>query len=263
MEKHKAIPDGYMRIGEMAKKAGVTVRTLQYYHKEGILSPSAESEGGFRLYTDKDMVKLIRILTMKEWGFSLSEIKRRLPNLDTPADVINALTEQATDIRKEIEVLSDSLEAIQALKVEIAQMEVVDFDKYAKILINLQLKNKYYWAIKHFDNEMMEQIGENLDFDLEKAKEIVDAFGELNEEAVKLHMTGATPEGEEGQNLAKRIGEMMLQLTGGNTELMEKLSEQMEKVGTYNTDWDEQMTGAMKFMEKAAKFYFEGDAQND
>ena len=63
MSKNRAIPKGYMTVGELAKKMGTTVRTLQYYDKEGLLSPSSESEGGRRLYTDKDMVKLHQILT--------------------------------------------------------------------------------------------------------------------------------------------------------------------------------------------------------
>ena len=58
MNKYKAIPDGYMTVGEVAKKMDITVRTLQHYDKEGLLSPSAMSEGGRRLYTDKDIVKL-------------------------------------------------------------------------------------------------------------------------------------------------------------------------------------------------------------
>ena len=59
MIKHKAIPQGYMTVGEVAKKMGVTVRTLQYYDKEGLFSPSAESKGGRRLYTDKDLISEI------------------------------------------------------------------------------------------------------------------------------------------------------------------------------------------------------------
>lgn len=45
MSKNRAIPKGYMTVGELAKKMGTTVRTLQYYDKEGLLSPSSESEG--------------------------------------------------------------------------------------------------------------------------------------------------------------------------------------------------------------------------
>ena len=105
MAKYRAIPDGYMTVGEVAKKMRTTVRTLQYYDKEGLLSPSAESEGGRRLYTDKDLVTLNQIISLKSLGFSLDDIKERLISLETPADVANALTEQADDIRQKIEQL--------------------------------------------------------------------------------------------------------------------------------------------------------------
>lgn len=78
MTKYRAIPQGFMTVGEVAKKMGVTVRTLQYYDKEGLLSPSAESEGGRRLYTDKDLVMLHQIISLKSLGFSLDDIKERL-----------------------------------------------------------------------------------------------------------------------------------------------------------------------------------------
>ena len=78
MAKYRAIPQGFMTVGEVAKKMGVTVRTLQYYDKEGLLSPSAESEGGRRLYTDKDLITLHQIISLKSLGFSLDDIKERL-----------------------------------------------------------------------------------------------------------------------------------------------------------------------------------------
>ena len=43
MAKFRAIPEGFMTVGEVAKKMGVTVRTLQYYDKEKLLSPSAKT----------------------------------------------------------------------------------------------------------------------------------------------------------------------------------------------------------------------------
>ena len=98
MAKHRAIPLGFMTVGEAAKKLGVTVRTLQYYDREGLLSPSAESEGGRRLYTDKDLVMLHQIISLKSLGFSLDDIKHRLISLETPTAVAAALTEQADSI---------------------------------------------------------------------------------------------------------------------------------------------------------------------
>ena len=47
-----------MTVGEVAKKMNTTVQTLQYYDKKGVLLPSAQSEGGRRLYTDKDIIQL-------------------------------------------------------------------------------------------------------------------------------------------------------------------------------------------------------------
>ena len=163
MEKHKAIPQGYMTVGEVAKKMGVTVRTLQYYDKEGLLSPSAESEGGRRLYTDKDLVTLHQILSLKSLGFSLDDIKQRLIYLETPTDVAKALTKQADDIRRKIEQLTASLTAIEQLKAEVLQMQTVSFKKYADIIVNLQMKNDYYYLIKHFDDEMLDHIRNQFD----------------------------------------------------------------------------------------------------
>ena len=148
MEYDKKLPQDYMTVGEMAKKMGVTVRTLQYYDQQGLLSPSAESEGGRRLYTDRDMILLHQILSLKHLGFSLDAIKNHLTALETPADVAAALTEQASVLRRKIETLSESLQAIEALKTEVLQMQSVDFKKYADIIVNLQMKNESYWLIK-------------------------------------------------------------------------------------------------------------------
>ena len=127
MEKHKAIPEGYMTVGQMAKKMDVTVRTLQHYDREGLLSPSAISDGGRRLYTDKDIIKLHQILSLKHLGFSLDDIKNRLVSLDTPQEVADALAEQAQAVQRKMESLSRSLRELELLREEVLQMQTVDF----------------------------------------------------------------------------------------------------------------------------------------
>jgi DNA-binding transcriptional MerR regulator len=176
MAKIKSIPQGYMTVGELAKKMGVTVRTLQYYDKEGLLSPSAESDGGFRLYTDKDAVQLHQILSMKYVGFSLSDIKKRHISLDTPADVESALTAQQKAIEEKIEALSESLKAIKALKAEVVQMQSVDFRKYAAIIMNIRLGNESYGMIKHFDGEMLNTLRKIIIIRLREVRGIYDNY---------------------------------------------------------------------------------------
>lgn len=194
MSKYRAIPDGYMTVGEVAKKVGTTVRTLQYYDKEGLLSPSAESEGGRRLYTDKDLVILHQILSLKSLGFSLNDIKQRLIPLETPTDVATALTEQADSIREKIEQLTASLTAIEQLKTEVLQMRTVNFKKYADIIVNLQIKNDSYYLIKRFDDDMLDHIRNQ--FDRESGLDFMDRFNRLSDEIVQLQKENVLPESD-------------------------------------------------------------------
>ena len=204
MAKHRAIPLGLMTVGEVAKKIGVTVRTLQYYDKEGLLSPSAASEGGRRLYTDKDLVLLHQIISLKSLGFSLDDIKHRLISLETPTDVAKALTEQADRIREKIEQLTASLTAIEQLKEEVLQIQTVNFKKYADIIVNLQMKNDSYHLIKHFDDGMLDNIRSR--FDKAGALNFMQRFNQLGDAIVQLKEAGVPPESEKGQRPQRTIG---------------------------------------------------------
>lgn len=60
--------------GKFAKLANVTERTIRYYDKIGLLKPSFVMENGYRRYTQSDLLKLQKILSLKHMGFSLEEI---------------------------------------------------------------------------------------------------------------------------------------------------------------------------------------------
>ncbi|HIK17827.1 MAG TPA: MerR family transcriptional regulator [Leptolyngbyaceae cyanobacterium M33_DOE_097] len=68
-----------MRIGEFAKRAGVTPRTIRYYESLGLLSPGERQGSGFRYYTEAELTKLQKINALKELGLSLDEITSVLP----------------------------------------------------------------------------------------------------------------------------------------------------------------------------------------
>jgi len=192
MEKHRAIPPGYMTVGEIAKKMDVTVRTLQYYDKEGVLSPSAESEGGRRLYTQKDIVKLHQIQSMKYLGFSLEDIKNRIPSIDTPEEVSSLLVEQAKAICEKVKQLQDVLVAIGKLNAEVLQMKTVDWEKYANILVLLQHKNDSYWLLKHLDDQVLEYLQNR--FDDESAYALMNAQQQLFKKVDTFQKRGILPE---------------------------------------------------------------------
>jgi len=256
MEKYRAIPQGYMTIGEVAKKMNTTVRTLQYYDKEGVLTPSAESNGGRRIYTDRDIIKLHQIQSMKYLGFSLDDIKNKLTFLDTPADVSAMLTEHAATVREKIAALSESLQAIEALKTEVLQMQAVDFKKYADIIVNLQLKNEYYWLIKHFDSKMLDDLRNR--FDTNSAISMSESINNLMDRAIQLQKDGIKPESINGQEFARAFWDKMNEFTGGDMNLIPKLAELSKNVNGSDAEreWKKKQKIANNFIEPALGAYF-------
>lgn len=71
-----------MHIGELAEKTGLSLRTIRHYDEIGLLPATTRSEGGFRVYTDADLARLLVIRSMKPLGFSLDEMAELLELVD-------------------------------------------------------------------------------------------------------------------------------------------------------------------------------------
>ncbi len=78
-----------MRIGELAEKAGVTPRTIRYYEKLGLITPSEREGKGFRYYTDAELARLRKIDALQALGLSLEEI----------GDILDLFFEEPTMLR--------------------------------------------------------------------------------------------------------------------------------------------------------------------
>lgn len=253
MAKFRAIPEGFMTVGEVAKKMGVTVRTLQYYDKKELLSPSAESEGGRRLYTDKDLVMLHQIISLKSLGFSLKDIKGRLNSLKTPDDVANALTEQADAIRINIKQLKDSLAAIEQLKTEVLQMQTVNFKKYADIIVNLQMKNESYSLIKHFDDDTLDRIRSR--FDKKSGVDFMDRLNRLSDQIVELQKENVPADSEQCQQVVQEYWGLIMEFTNGDMTMLPKLIE-VGNIDTATNAWEEKQKIVNDYLEPALQVYF-------
>ncbi|WP_280257624.1 MerR family transcriptional regulator [Nocardia abscessus] len=74
--------DGYLQIGQVAERTELSLKTIRHYDEVGLVQPSARSTGGFRLYTDADVARLLLIRRMKPLGFTLVEMKQLLDAID-------------------------------------------------------------------------------------------------------------------------------------------------------------------------------------
>lgn len=72
----------HQQIGEVATRTGLSLRTIRYYEEVGLVAPTARTEGGFRLYTETDVARLMLIKRMKPLDFALEEIRDLLGLLD-------------------------------------------------------------------------------------------------------------------------------------------------------------------------------------
>ncbi|MEU6177504.1 MerR family transcriptional regulator [Streptomyces coeruleorubidus] len=94
-----------MQIGEVAERTGLSLRTIRHYEEVSLVIPSARSKGGFRLYTESDVERLMVIRRMKPLDFSLEEMRDLL-------DITDRLA--ATDDRpvgEELERLRERLDS--------------------------------------------------------------------------------------------------------------------------------------------------------
>ncbi len=71
-----------MQIGEVAVRTELSLRTIRHYEETGLVMPSARSQGGFRLYTEADVARLVVIRRMKPLGFTLDEMRALLDATD-------------------------------------------------------------------------------------------------------------------------------------------------------------------------------------
>lgn len=95
-----------MRISDVAKLTGITVRTLHYYDEIGLLKPSEVTESGYRVYTDTDLEILQQILFFRELDFSLEDIRKIMQN---------PTYDQESALRKQKELLLQKRSRIDSL----------------------------------------------------------------------------------------------------------------------------------------------------
>lgn len=103
-------------VGELARRSGVSVRTLHHYDEIGLVLPSARNSAGYRVYGQRDLERLQRVLAYRELGFPLEQIGPLLddPDLDTVTHLRRQheiAAGQATRLREVLAALERTMEA--------------------------------------------------------------------------------------------------------------------------------------------------------
>ena len=107
------------RIGEAARRAGVTTRTLRYYQEVGLLHPSGATPGGNRLYSVADVERLRRILELRDvMGFDLDRIRLFLGSEDRLAE-LRAEAQRGISTKRRREMLAEATDLNARMQAEV------------------------------------------------------------------------------------------------------------------------------------------------
>ena len=138
-----------MTSGEIAKKTGVSQKTVRLYDEKGLLKPSGYSEGNYRLYDTEALAVLEKIIALKQIGFSLEEIHDNLA-AEKDIDITEVLTRQLKSLetkRYEIE------KAIASINSVLLREKEPDWDSVAEIVKTMQMDQRadvsYFRAMLH------------------------------------------------------------------------------------------------------------------
>ena len=193
--------DKYL-VHEFSRLTKITVRALHYYDQIGLLPPADRTPGGARLYTEKDLVRLQQILTLKFMGFHLKQIKSLL---DRPGySVKKSLQVQALAVEEEIGRLK---QASRALRESIGLLESDRKFNWKKILrimeaIHMSEETKTKWTEKFFTKEELQQFEEaGTRYTPAQMEAYQKKWADLLAE-IEANMS-ADPAGPKGQDLAR------------------------------------------------------------
>nr|AAX37824.1 pFQ25.8 [Streptomyces sp. F2] len=114
----------HMQIGEVAARTELSLRTIRHYEETGLVVPSARSQGGFRLYTENDVARLMVIRRMKPLGFTLDQMR----DLLDATDRLDGGDELGPDEREALlqrvrEYEQSAAEQVEKLRVQLARAE--------------------------------------------------------------------------------------------------------------------------------------------
>ena len=235
----------FYHTSEFAQKASVSVRTLRYYDKMGLLSPSQYTESGYRLYTDTDLLRLQQILALKFLGFSLQEIQQCLqvgPTLLQESLALQRamMEERKTQLDTVIQAITEAQELLQANKLN--WNSLLHVIQVLQMTQNLEWQDKYFTpeqrqamedlSKKHYTEEQRQQIAERgKTWSEEDQRAITQQWNAAFAELKRLVATGQDPAGPEAQALVTQWKALVGGFTQGNTGIQQGLNSMWQDVG--------------------------------
>jgi DNA-binding transcriptional MerR regulator len=205
-----------LKVGELARRTGLTVRTLHHYDEIGLLKPSTHTDSGHRLYTADDVARLQQIVSLRQLGFVLDQVRDCLDRPDFSP--LNVIRRHIARLRQQIELERGLCERLESLASAFGTAGEVSADQFLRTIEAMTMIESYYTP------EQLEQ--------LRKRSEVVgpaaikqgqDAWAQLHADARAAIDQGIDPADPRAQDLGRRRRELVNAFTGGDPGIAQSL----------------------------------------
>jgi DNA-binding transcriptional MerR regulator len=189
-----------LKVGQLARRTWLTVRTLHHYDEIGLLKPSLHTEAGHRLYTADDVVRLQQVLSLRQLGFSLEEIRDCLDRADfSPLQVIDL---HLARLAEQIEIQRRLYERLQAIATRLRSAGEVSAEEFLHTIEVMTMVKPMYTPeqMAQFE-EVAKQVGP------EEIRAVEESWTALLAEVRANH--DLDPASPQAQALAQRWDELL------------------------------------------------------
>jgi len=206
-----------LKVGELAKRTGVSVRTLHYYDEIGLLSPSHRTDAGYRLYDKEDIIRLQQIISLRQIGFSLEEIRECLEQRNFSFDRVIQL--HTARLREQIELSQKLLNRLEAIAQATSSMQTVSVEALIQTIEAMNMLEKYYTP------EQLESLKQRQELvSEERIKQVQAEWQDLFDQVRAEMAKGTDPATEPVKALGRRSIELMQAFTGGDPGIEQSLN---------------------------------------
>jgi len=210
-----------LKVGELAERTGISVRTLHHYHDLGLLVPAFHSPGEPRRYSVSDLERLLRIRALKQLGLSLDEIGACL---DRGASLDETLTRHASALRARLAEQARLAARLDELRVRLAADEAPSVDRLVEALEMIEMIEK------HYTDEQREQLAARAkDVGEERIRAVQQEWADLFAGLRTAMDVGKDPSDSSVQELVARGKSLIAEFTGGDAGVTKSLGEMYSK----------------------------------
>jgi DNA-binding transcriptional MerR regulator len=216
-----------LTVGELARRTGVSVRTLHWYEEVGLLCPARDSGSGYRRYGPGDIARLQQIVSLRQLGLSLDEIRYVIDREDGSLRRVIAL--QLDRLEEQIRLQQTLRDRLRLLAARLSTDDDVSVDDLIDVM-EMMMVEKYYTPEQlEWLRQRREEVGE------ERIREVEAEWPELMA-AVRAEMAaGSDPADPQVQALMTRWRALVGEFNGGNPGIERSLQSFYESEDTLPT----------------------------